>query len=434
MYRVFGSPFGLATHQSAMYLRHKQLQHTIYSSSFLTTRLAGMWHRAPGSYGCLGPNREWFLNWHDLHAHCEMTLGSDQGGARLTVPSLTHPRMKIVELVIDLYASWWLLIVGGTFRWVHGEGSDTGKAHASFFLMTTLSPIADPLSKMLRDNVRKSLKFYGVRPETEPYVLHHFASMCFALDAHFAKYDYILGTPHPTTADVTLAAAFEGQFLKDDPPRTDLLDGTHKHLMQWVRKMGTSFEEDLTSAAADAKRNPFPKGSRAEVMGQSLDVKIYKDEVPDTLTPLLKLTIEVLPWLAAQCEALSMWKAAQYSDKEALVNVKHHDGRIEAVKAHKAARLLDQPWAMAVDDQTLDLHVSMPHVHMARLLADEIQAVELPEETVRGDVRKDLVPREVLQEARETLLGCSLGDIVTAPVVDGGADFYYGVWRKNRSN
>jgi hypothetical protein len=403
MYRIFGSPYALSTHQCAAYLRHKQLPFTLHCTSLWVVRLAAWWHGANSTYCSLSPDGVTLPAFTDLVTHCEAL----HPRPALEMPTATHPRLRTVSWLLQLYSMWWLMNTGGMFRWVHGEGSDVINAHAGFFMVTSAAPLASGLGRTIREKMRLTLRSYGMCAETEPYVLQHFAALCGALDAHLEAHRYVLGTAGATLADVTLAAAFEGQFLMDDPPKAELTDGvTYPHLAAWCKRMATA--------------------PAAGVEVSQKDVMRFNDDVPESLEPVLELALEVLPWLVAQCEATQAWVDAA-PPPELQVTA----GAGAAVAAHRVPRILDQPWCMAVDGASIDCHVSVPHVALAHHAAVDVAGIDLDAPgRLASAARTDVLPRNAIEDIQLNLARCRLQGLTVTAVQDQGADFAYAIWKE----
>ena len=284
--------------------------------------------------------------------------GGSEGGALveglscpfgMVVDKEKYPLLFIASSAIEVYSYWWLHNVGGMFRWVHGEpGNEMVQSHVTYFLMHGGIPgTMKGLGRYVQGHMQNTLKPYGIVPEMETFMMHRFYQLIHALEDHFTYYDYVLGTPHPTLADVLLAAVFEGYFLQDDPPASTIKSGADC-VMLWIQRMKcetpeeatkveTQAAEELAQKSAEGASNRQPPSLIAEknragqaaqhnqqgkerkgftyefghakrsVYRKSLSSGVFQDHVPETLLPVLSLVQEVLPFLATQCEATKLW-------------------------------------------------------------------------------------------------------------------------------
>ena len=356
MYRIFGSPYSLTTHQSAMYLRHKGVEFNMHVSSLLGTRFASWWHKCAATFAHTSPTGKTLLTFQDLVEDCERAHPTPM----LMVTPEDHPSLRLVGDALLLYSMYWLMNTGGLFRWVQGEGSHMMGAHASYFIVT-IAPVSKAMGNAIRGKMKETLAQYGITDDSEPFYCHHFFKLLNALEDHLTVHEYLLGTPHPTLADVTMAAVFECHFVQDDPPATDIREGAPA-IMKWLDKM--------TLTSADGTKRPLP----------SAKGYVYPDRVSETLMPIVSLMLEVLPWLVAQCDAMKLWhgqlRTVENGPKLVTLPVVPNDEKKMAanteIKGYSVGRILEQGWEMALEDVTVPCKVSVPHVHLAQWMAKDV--------------------------------------------------------------
>lgn len=391
MYRIFGSPYNLSFHQSVAYLRHKRAPFKVHNGSLTTTKLLSVWHRAKMSFCTLSPKRETLLLIHQVIERCEAEAATASGAAAtakaaaaagassssaesaaasavpLLINNEAYPKLALTSWALFLYLSSWLGSTGSLYRWVHGNGSNVVDDYVAYLSRaTSIIPGAGALvGPRIRNLMVSTLAEIGIVREAEPYMIEHFNRLCEALEAHFVAIGgpaeaaaaaaegaeaggatvssaasssavnmtaspYILGTSHPTLADVAMAAAFDGYFLRDDPPALDFITRypALNRYLGLVSELGAANAADLlkqrgvvgtttdadgssTSATSIAFMNPITSaGSNGVPLSAASTAEPIVpgaggcDTVFETLQPVLDLATEIFPWQIAQCDAL----------------------------------------------------------------------------------------------------------------------------------
>ncbi|EPY29976.1 hypothetical protein AGDE_09675 [Angomonas deanei] len=313
MFRAFGSPFTVNLHQNVTYLRLKQVPFKVYCTNFFTTSLYAKFYRARNGFCCLTPSGNSYMQVWQLFEHGELDANlnavkekkvgevdfGDLKPQKMLVDKKTHPQLNVACWAIVVYSCWWLAKEGMLYRWVMSEKNDVICGYLQYFLLFShLFPVKG-FSVILREQMKKMLVPQGVSRSTAVFLDEHFSKLCVALDSHFQQHPefrFILGTPHPTLADVTLCAAFSGFFVMSDPPSTRITE-RHPHLLQYV--------ERITGWQGDQFVNDTAPGGPAEESEAS-----YPDEVPESLSDLLALIAEVSLFLMSQCASFTAYMSS----------------------------------------------------------------------------------------------------------------------------
>lgn len=346
MYRIFGNPCALSTHQAAIYLRYKRVPCTLHVANFMSTRFMGWWYGVDSFFCNLSPQGKTLHTFLDLIEDVEGRGMTEEknGGALWTPPRVEESAVfSIVHWALVAYANWWLMLTCGGLRWVHGEGSTGMVRHCGYFLLIPVGPIAQGMARTSRDHMRKVLQPYGLVRDTVDYMGDHLVELLEKMETHLATYPYLLGH-RATLVDVMFASAFSSHFTQDDPPSSSV--AKYHKVMSWVERMLTSPVE------SDSSPCPPP----ASIL-------------PLTVRPMVELTSHVLPCLAAQCDAFA-GTVMEFSRPE----------------VEYGGRTVPTPWTLRLPDTSLSspCEVSLPHVQVAQYCAQkctsQLSGATLPSE------------------------------------------------------
>ncbi|KPI84830.1 hypothetical protein ABL78_6114 [Leptomonas seymouri] len=367
-FRVFGSPYTLLLHQHVTYLRLKQLPFKVYCTNFSTTFLYSLYYRARNCFCTLTPNgtsrvQVWQLAEtteldEDLESIANSAKGEvryktaasgdtakDRGAAvsrmpttrtqRLLISKETHPNLHLASWCVVVYSCWWLAKTGAMYRYVRGESLDVLEGYVRFFFIVGGIGFARLMAPRFRQLMKQVVRATGASEQTAPYMDEHFMRFCAALEAHLRDHPgecFLLGTPHPTLADVTLGAAFSSFFLMDDPPSTTLAE-KFPYVAEYAERVtgwqGSTFvgaTDEATSADAGATEGEVQVDGATRSSGvdngeelrkedllskgtQKASAKDYIDVVPESLAPCFELMTEVFPFLMSQCASFTAFMA-----------------------------------------------------------------------------------------------------------------------------
>ncbi|KAH9598135.1 hypothetical protein LSM04_004606 [Trypanosoma melophagium] len=329
MFRVLGSPYTLILHQHVTYLRLKRLPFKLYCRSFTTTLLYAFLLRARCAFCTVDPQGQSHLQLWQLVEAVETNgalelaslnksrdlkglepLTTLENSISLRRPHRSqHPRLHLVNWIIVLYANWWLAKTGAMYRWIAGDSIDIIDGYIRYFFLLPGFGLSRAMAGSFRQAMQKLTSVSGVSVETAPYMQEHFERLCSSLDAHFKQLEeekekeeegkrknsynlFLLGTPHPTLADVALGATFSANFLMDDPPASFIVQKypyLNKYLERVTGWRGGVFVEDGYTESSN-------------VIEQDVSSH-YPDVIPDSLSNVLELIEEVMPFMLSQCMA-----------------------------------------------------------------------------------------------------------------------------------
>lgn len=239
----------------------------------------------------------------------------------------THPHLHAASWALLVYSYWWLGKTSLLYRYVLSDSLDLLSGVLYYFFIIpavgnrALARLAAPFAKKA---ISGQLAGTGVCEEAAPYMTEHFRRLCEALEAHFIALTeqqrrpphegeeaatevdgepqspaavYLLGTPHPTLADVALASTFSSIFLIDDPPASWLLPSCPT-LVDYVAHV-TGWQDSSVGSGG-----VLPPPLSADGVPPAEWGAPYQDVLPPTLLPVLELVEEVMPFLVSQVASL----------------------------------------------------------------------------------------------------------------------------------
>jgi len=240
---------------------------------------------------------------------------------------------------------WWFEELG------EGMGAGLPKAVKNAF--------ARKVSRMIRAHLPR----IGASPATKPLIWEWARRMMDALDAHFARYPYLLGD-RATRADFALICPFYGHIVQDPWSRDEFL-WARPNLHAWVWRMNQPY---LTA-----------EGPPHAALGKPL---------PETLEPLVRSIFdEFLPWVEATLAEL------RRSGPEAAkgVRIPRMLGSVSYPYAGSVHARQAVPFTLWLVQRALDLLAAMPAADAARVRewlrvsgGERLLALEIPRLEVSG--------------------------------------------------
>lgn len=177
------------------------------------------------------PEGEWLQDTKDIAEIIEQRF--PQGA---TLPAT--PRQRIAALLIEAWADEWWIPPAMHYRWVYPENyalfeHDAGKALLPYFPAFAQKRIAAYVASTLRGY----LPSVGIVPAQYGVQERWTERMLDALDTHFAKLPFVLGTK-PSVADFGLFGPMYGHLSRDPWPKRELI-AKRPNLKAWVERMNT---------------------------------------------------------------------------------------------------------------------------------------------------------------------------------------------------
>ena len=192
------------------------------------------------------------------------------------------PRQKLVSLLLEVYGDEWLVIPAMHYRWNFPEQNE-------HFIYGEFGGIVAPrmpgfirrwLGRKVGDKFRGFVPRLGITEATIPALEASYEQLLKDLDAHFERYDYLLGG-RPSIADYGFIGPLYAHLYRDPAPGK-LMRELAPNVVAWVERM-------ISDEVAEGEFLP-------------------DDEIPETLLPVLKrMAAEQLPVLLDTDALLDRW-------------------------------------------------------------------------------------------------------------------------------
>lgn len=194
------------------------------------------------------------------------------------------------------------------------------------------------IARVPATRMRNYLPTLGCTAQQFPQLEQWTVQQCDALDAHFARYPFVLGA-RPCIADFGLLGPIYGHMGRDVRSIRVYLD-PRPHLGSWIRRMNT--------------------------LGPGEGDFLAGDEVPATLTPLLRgIFDEMVPYLAANVEYINTLLPTLGPGER----LPRFDGELSFPFAGAAFSRCASPYSLWMAQRVLDLLAQMPEQDEAKVRA-----------------------------------------------------------------
>lgn len=396
-FRIFGSPYTLSLHQHATYLRLKQLPYKVYCTNFTTTLLYALYYRAKHTFSTVAPSGTSHLQLWQLVEATELdedlasltTSGVADAAAtgrrtlppcqpqRMLLQKTTHPLLHLASWTTVVYSCWWLAKTGAVYRYVTGESRDVLEGYLRYFFIVPGVGLARTMAPKFQEVMQHIVAVTGVSKETAPYMDEHFYRMCQALESHFREHPdmtFLLGTPHPTMADVALGATFSGFFFMDDPPAS-IITEQYPCLTEYIWRVtgwrdGTFVGGDTAEKAAEgAIGSGGPAKSTSAFAAFHQSHSSYDDAVPESLASFFELQCEVFPFLMSQCASFNAFMS---SDGVLSVRREALEGPWSGCHGYLFPQMTNIKSLMIIDDNVSTIQARAQDLEVAFLAAREV--------------------------------------------------------------
>lgn len=413
-FRVFGSPYSSVTHQHITYLYLKRVPIKTYCGTFASTKLYSVYHGASSVFCALTPEKECcLLPWHLMervelrHDHQRRTFDNAEGDAaarqqstsdashrylqhsrNILLDRKTHPQLHMLSWIFMAYGNWWLTLTGMMYRWLQSDAEGIVSGYMNYFLMMNSIGVVGPLRSRFRKLMCGLLELHGVSEASRPFMVEHFESLCSALDDHFRDMStlqghhdipaakkpsartplYLLGTPHPTLADVAIGSAFSGYFLLD-LHTAEMIDRKFPHLQRYLKSV---------AGYQQLKRGEYHPEPPSDVI-EAHEASEFPDHVPESLKPVLMLLEEVFPFLVDQCEAFRVFMSGNRSLEELKRVTLDEDaeGGLQGLQVSVLDQRTPITTVMLIDRHLLTVFCRAQDLEIATTAAREVLDVDL---------------------------------------------------------
>lgn len=190
------------------------------------------------------------------------------------------PVQKLVALLFELYGDEWLVIPAMHYRWNYNEEWVYGE----FGKVALPDGTPEEQYEKGKENGSRFKGFVpmlGITPETIPGVEASYEALLAELNAHFAQYDYLLGT-RPSIGDYGLIGPLYAHLYRD-PESGKLMKQLAPNVARWVERM--------VHVEAPQSGDFLPD-----------------DAIPETLLPILsRMLSEQFPYLQSVAHLYADW-------------------------------------------------------------------------------------------------------------------------------
>ncbi|KAG8348290.1 hypothetical protein TRVL_00880 [Trypanosoma vivax] len=408
MFRVLGSPYTLAFHQQVAYLRLKRMPFKVYCRTFTTTLFYAWLFRARNTFCTVTPDGKSYLQLWQLAA--EVEKGTGKRSIQFVVRKDTHPNIHLSNWLVVLYSTWWLAKTGAMYRWFKGDSVDVIDGYLRYFFLAPGVGASRAVAKPFRQAMQKLTSVTGVSKDTAPYMQEHFMRLCEALEYHLRQLTrrsqnvrsdspvpFLLGTPHPTLADVALGSVFSANFLMDDPPASLVLQ-KYPHLNRYLVKV-TGWRGGVF--VGDEEQSEVPSTASESIGGgnvQNNDANMtccYSDDVPESLSGVLALIEEVMPFVLSQCTALQAYMAG---DGVCRLKKEPLEEPWEGCSGYLLPQVTDIKSLMIIDNGVYTVCARAQDLEVALMAAREVVGDDVNDDDVAGnrhDNASEVVPPTV---------------------------------------
>lgn len=258
-YTLYGAPLSLYTGKIRAYLRYKQIPFSeVFSSRAVYKHIIIPNTGVRFIPVVKTPNSE-FLQ--DTSAIIDVLEA--QFPARSIVPNT--PQQRLVSAILEMWGDEWLLIPAMHYRWNHDNFPFIYEEFGKIALPGMPAFIRRFVGKKLGAKFKGFVPMLGISEKSIPAIEDWYENHVLPLlDAHFAKYDYLLGA-RPCVGDFGLMGPLYAHLYRDPAPGK-LMKKIAPNVAKWVERMN--------------QENPEA--------GHYLD----NDEIPDTLIAILTRQFE----------------------------------------------------------------------------------------------------------------------------------------------
>lgn len=338
-YILYGWPLSLYSGKTRAYLRYKAIPHVEKPVRLWDLRTIRRKVGASVMPVVRTPEGEWLQDSSHIMDVLERRFPQ--------APVLPDtPRQRIAASLLEAWGDEFWLSSAMHYRWNFDENfrdcfQPEGGRHLLPFAPRALR---DRLIASGAAQMRSFLPGLGVVPEQRALIETWTLGQLDALEAHFARHPYLLGS-RPSTGDFGLIGPLYAHLGRDPYPARELV-GPRPNLRAWVQRM---------------QQPPEPLG------GQFL----ADDAIPETLRPLFdSLFQEFWPQLEATLLAVRQALPALAPGR----GFRRQLGMIEIPLAGQRFRLGARPYSLWMAQRTLDLWQTLP-VAQQGVVRDWLDAV-----------------------------------------------------------
>ncbi len=253
------------------------------------------------------------------------------------------PKQKLVALLLETYGDEWLVIPAMHYRWNYNEEWVYGE-FGKIALPGGDKAAQYALGKERGATFRGFVPMLGINDATIPAIEKSYEALLVDLNAHFTRYDYLLGS-RPSIGDYGLIGPLYAHLYRD-PASGEIMHRLAPKLAAWVERM-VNVESPLS--------------------GDFLP----DDAIPETLFPILaRMMDEHIPYLQNTANMLREW-SKQNPDTEMPRAIGMAKFAVEAIIGQRIAI----PYSLWMLQRPLDHYASLSDTASCDAMLDKINGL-----------------------------------------------------------
>lgn len=238
----------------------------------------------------------------------------------------TSPKQQLVSAIVEMWGDEWLLIPAMHYRWNHDNFPFIYEEFGKIALPKMPAFMRRFVGKKLGAKFRGFVPMLGISTQSIPAIEDWYENHVLPeLDAHFAKYDYLLGA-RPCVGDFGLMGPLYAHLYRDPAPGK-LMKAKAPNVAKWVERMNQD-KPEVGDWLAD-------------------------DEIPDTLMTLLtRQFTEFWPVQLDTLERNQQWIKSNPENRKLPRLLGEHDYQIGNTSERRVVRTFSQ-WKL---QRVLDIY------------------------------------------------------------------------------
>jgi glutathione S-transferase len=247
------------------------------------------------------------------------------------------PKQRLISAVFEMWGDEWLLIPAMHYRWNHDNFPFIYEEFGKIAFPSMPAFIRRFVGKKLGGKFKGFVPMLGITPRSIPAIEDWYENEVLpSLDAHFAKYDYLLGS-RPCVGDFGLIGPLYAHLYRD-PASGKIMKRIAPNVAKWVERMNQDNVE--------------------------LDNWLADDIIPETLLALLKRQFqEFWPVQLATLSRNEEWMQANPKTKKLPRMLGEHTYQIGNISEKRIIRTFSQ-WKL---QRVLDIYQGFSESEKAML-------------------------------------------------------------------
>lgn len=303
-YKLYGAPLSLYTGKARAYLNFKKIHYQEVFSSLKVYKNIIVPHTGVRFIPVVETPENEFIQ--------DTTVIMESLEKRFPQRSITPdaPKLNLISEIFQIWGDEWLLIPAMHYRWNHDNFPFIYEEFGRVITPNMPAFVRRFLGKKIGAKFRGFVPILGITDKSIPAIEDWYENHVLKeLDAHFAKYDYLLGG-RPCAGDFGLMGPLYAHLFRDPAPGL-LMKQKAPNVVKWIERMNKS---------------PNKIGDW-----------ISLDQLPDTLIRLLeRIFNEFWPVLLSTVEETQKWISNHPDEKTLPRTIGNHTYQIGTVAEQRA--------------------------------------------------------------------------------------------------